>query len=234
MKKIQFNKISEHAGITGHEPSPSTRAIPKWFKEMSKYIMYGNKPSFNGSGSADATIKACPPFLDSMMSGYMIYTEFDIYVSQEGDRPECQWRAGGDLVSYHSKEQLVSEQIPEGYNEQPLKFNNFWQIKTPPGYSTLFTHPLNRTDLPFLTISGVVETDLYENTINFPFLIKEGFEGTIPAGTPIVQLSPFKREVWKMEIGKADLEEVLQSQTKLNHKLLAGYKTQWWRRKEYR
>ena len=31
---------------------------------------------------------------------------------------------------------------------------------------------------------------------NVPFFIKSGFEGVIPAGTPIAQLIPIKREKW--------------------------------------
>jgi len=234
MKKIKFNKVAAHAGLTENSPSAATKAIPKWFRSMPKYLADQSKPSFNGDGSADSTIKACPPFLDSMMNGYIIYTEFDMDVSWINGEPYFQWRAGGDLISTHGKGQIVAEQIPEGFSDQPLKFNNFWQIQTPPGYSTLFTHPFNRTDLPFLTISGIVETDIYKSVINFPFLIKKDFEGIIPAGTPIVQLSPFKRESWKMEIGEADQKEIFEDGVKLNHKLVGGYKTQWWRRKEYR
>lgn len=232
MKKIQFNRAFQHAGITDHSPSVATKAIPKWYREMLKYI--GGEKTFDGAGGANLTIKACPPFLDSMMSGYMIYTEFDMNVSWPNGEPYFEWRAGGDLISTHGKEQVVPEQIPEGYSDQPLKFNNLWQIVTPPGYSVLFTHPLNRTDLPFYTISGIVETDTYKSVINFPFLIKADFEGVIPAGTPIVQITPFKREVWQMQLGEADPKEMDQSQIKLNHKLMGGYKSQWWRRKEYR
>jgi len=232
MKKIRFNRAFDHAGVTDHHPSVATKAIPKWYRQMVKYI--GGSKSFDGSGGPNLTIKACPPFLDSMMSGYMIYTEFDMNVSWNEGEPYFEWRAGGSLISTHDKDQIVQEQIPDGFSKQPLKFNNLWQIVTPPGYSTLFTHPLNRTELPFYTISGIVETDTYKGVINFPFMIKESFEGIIPAGTPIVQLTPFKREVWKMELGKADKEKIEENQIKLNHKLIGGYKTQWWRRKEYR
>lgn len=232
MKKIEFNKGFDHAGVTDYNPSVATKAIPKWYREMQKYI--GGKLSLNGSGAAALTIKACPPFLDAMMSGYIIYTEFDMFVSWNDGEPRFEWRAGGDLISTHGKEQVVPEQIPEGFSDQPLKFNNLWQIKTPPGYSILFTHPLNRVDLPFYTISGIVETDTYKNIVNFPFLIKKDFSGLIPAGTPIVQLLPFKRESWQMELGEANQKELFNENIKLNHKIIGGYKSLWWTRKEYR
>lgn len=232
MPKINFNKAYDTAGITGYNPSPSTKSVPDWYRKMEKYIGGEKRP--NGSGHPSLTIKACPPFLDSMINGYTIFTEYDMYVTQNEEGPWLEWKSGGDLISTHIKEQIVLEQIPDGFSDQPLKFNNLWQIVTPKGYSTMFTHPQNRTDLPFYTISGIIETDIYKSVINFPFLIKKDFEGVIPAGTPIVQLHPFKRESWKMELGEADQKEIFESQIKLNHKLMGGYKSQWWRRKEYR
>lgn len=232
MPRINFNKVMPSAGVTGHDPSSSVKAIPEWYRKMAKYINGNKKP--DGHGSFPLTIKACPPFLDAMMSGYTIYTEYDMHVTQNEDGPWFEWRAGGDLISTHGKEQIVPEQVPEGYSDQPLKFNNGWQIVTPKGYSTMFMHPINRTELPFFTISGVVETDTYKPVINFPFLVKKDFEGIIPAGTPIVQVFPFKREAWKIEIGDANLEEIEKSQLKLNHKFIGGYKSQWWQRKEYK
>lgn len=232
MPKIKFNKAFITAGQTGHDPVPAVQALPAWYRKMFKFINNEKKP--NGKGFLPLTVKACPPFLDSMMSGYVIQTEYDMYVTQNEEGPWLEWRAGGDLISTHGKEQIVPEQVPPGYSDQPLKFNNLWQIKTPKGYSTLFVHPINRTDLPFFTISGVVETDTYNSVINFPFLLRSDFEGEIPAGTPIVQLFPFKREVWKMEKGQADMKLIGESELKLNHKLMGGYKTQWWQRKEYK
>lgn len=231
MKTIEFNKASDFADITGHSPTPASRAIPKWYKELLKFI--DNKKVSDGRGNLPLTIKACPPFLDSMMSGYMIYTEFDLNVTLMDGEPRFDWAAGGDLISTHGKKQIASEQVADGYSDQPFKFNNLWQIVTPKGYSTLFTHPLNRPDLPFETISGIVETDTYKNIINFPFLIKKDFEGIIEAGTPIVQLTPFKREVWKMRKGTADPKEIADSVVRLRHKMFGGYKAQWWRRKSY-
>jgi len=231
MKKIKFLKSTEHSGVTGHSPSPSKKNIPEWYKKMHKYM--GKGLTLDGSGNPNLTIKACPPFLDSMMSGYMICTESDLYVSWNDGEPWIEWKALVNLVSTHEKEQIVSNQVPDGFSDQPMKFNNLWQIVTPKGYSTMFTHPQNRTDLPFYTISGIVETDTYKSVINFPFFIKKDFEGIIPAGTPIVQLHPFKRESWKMELGQADQKEIFESQVKLNQKIIGGYKSQWWRRKEY-
>ena len=50
-----------------------------------------------------------------------------------------------------------------------IKFNNFSTIELPPGYSLLVTHPINREDLPFTTLTGLVDVDLYSMAfVHFP------------------------------------------------------------------
>ena len=84
-----------------------------------------------------------------------------------------------------------------------IKFSNFWAIETPPGYSLLVTHPVNRYDLPFTTLTGLVDTDLYKNDfINFPARWRDGgFNGVLPKGTPVAQCLPVKRELWTPHFG---------------------------------
>ena len=64
------------------------------------------------------------------------------------------------------------------------------------GYSVLITHPFNRDDLPFRTLTGLVDVDLYKsNTIQFPAIwIDESFKGILKKGTPIAQCVPIKRD----------------------------------------
>lgn len=232
MPQIKFNKATNFSGVTGYLPAPSSKAMPNWYRKMSKHLSDDKAPDRNGN--IPLTVKACPPFLDSMISGYTIFTEYDLHFSIVDEKHLIQWKAGNELIELHGEKQLAEEQIPSGFSNQPLKFNNLWQIKTPKGYSTAFMHPVNRTDLPFFTIAGIVETDTYKNIINFPFLIRSDFKGTLPAGTPIVQLFPFKRERWNMQIGDADQREIEKAKLQLNHKLIGSYKAQWWQRKEYR
>ena len=188
----------------------------------------------DSSGGIDQTIKACPPFLDAMMTGYVISTEFDLFVSFENGVQDFYWKAGGQLVTTHNKTQIDKKQIPDGYSDQPWKFTNYYKIKTPSGYSTLFMHPLNRDDLPFRTLSGMVETDGYTLPVNFPFFLKKDFEGIIPAGTPIVQLVPIKRELWKMSLEKIDEKEFQIESLKFHHKIISSYKSTFWKKKEYK
>ena len=62
----------------------------------------------------------------------------------------------------------------------------------------LFTHPANRFDLPFTTLTGLVDCDRYhDNWIHFPAHWHDAnFSGVLPKGTPVAQCMPVKREDW--------------------------------------
>ena len=68
----------------------------------------------------------------------------------------------------------------------------------PSGYSLFITHPVNRGDLPFVTLTGMVDSDLYkDNFVNFPAKWSDPtFSGVLPKGTPVAQCVPVKRENW--------------------------------------
>jgi hypothetical protein len=92
-----------------------------------------------------------------------------------------------------------------------IKFINFWTIELPPGYSLFVTHPVNRQDLPFHTLTGLVDADRFKhNFIHFPAQWRDpNFSGMLPKGTPVAQCLPFKRDVWdaQFEVIEGDAAE---------------------------
>ena len=98
----------------------------------------------------------------------------------------------------------------------------------------MFVHPLNSGDSPFHSFSGIVDTDKHPVTINFPFVIKKDFNGTIHAGTPIIQIIPFRREAWESKI--VDDKEFVEDKNfyKMFNPPYAIYKKNWWTKKEFR
>ncbi|MBS0528301.1 MAG: hypothetical protein JSS22_02765, partial [Proteobacteria bacterium] len=82
-----------------------------------------------------------------------------------------------------------------------VKFHNLWTIEAPEGYSVLFTHPLNRFDLPFTALTGLVDCDRYvDNWIHFPAHWHDmNFSGVLPKGTPVAQCFAVKREDWSLK-----------------------------------
>jgi hypothetical protein len=87
--------------------------------------------------------------------------------------------------------------------------------------------------LPFTTLSGIHDTDggLHEGKI--PFYIKSDFEGIIPAGTPIMQLIPIKRDSWKMVEDVSLVEEGKRHEWISMGLSKSNYKKERWHRKEY-
>lgn len=182
------------------------------------------------------TVKKCVPFLDAMISGYIIpfYQEYIITVNAE--KGELQIHAPLHKQNFHDLEQL-----PENYQEgkRPAgKFTNKWIVRTPPGYSCLFVHPMNQPKTDFEIISGVVDTDSYEPAVFFPYYwrksAKDFSEGksqiNIKKGDPMVQVIPFKRENWRSWAGKKESYE--KSQTMVGA-LIDTYKKYYWKRKKY-
>jgi hypothetical protein len=233
--KIQFIPNLEDSNEGLLRPIPAVQSLPNWYKNKRPLLPGAEKHEVTPEQKKNVTVKWCNPFGDALAAGYFIVLENDVQVKQVEGTQEFVWFRGGDnFIGSHSKEQIAPELIPEGYSGQPWKFVNFWGIKTPPGYSTLFTHPMNRTELPFLTLSGVVDTDDYNQPVNFPFLIRSDFEGIIEAGTPIAQVIPFRRETWESEVTKFDEARVKAQHSKWGRKLFRPYKLGYWKRKEYK
>lgn len=233
--KIEFIPFQPSKDNALLQPIPAVQKLPDWYKSKKPFIGDDKKHKIFPNSTKNVTIKWCNPFGDALSSGYFLLLENDIQVSIADGQQFITWHRGGDdFISQHSKQQISEDAIPEGYSDQPWKFSNSWGIKTPLGYSVIFTQPLNRSDLPFLTLSGVVDTDTYNIPVNFPFLLRANFEGIIEAGTPIAQAMPFKREPWKATYKDFDLEKTQSEKSIFYRKIFRPYKLGHWKRKEYK
>jgi hypothetical protein len=185
-------------------PILASEALPEWLKEMTPYIN-SSTPVYGDYGVTNGTIKKCMPIFDVMSAGYFITAPADVYFE---NGVNTQWTVSNfTVIGSHSSEQFSTMPFDKNkYEEHAFKWNSPWVIKTPEGYSTLFVHPNHFTDDPFKCFSGIVDTDTHPTAINFPFLIRKGFTGIVKAGTPIIQVIPFKREPWTLEINEFDKE----------------------------
>ena len=214
-KKIKF--YSTDINLQINHPQPSSKFIPSWFKKLS------------GVNHGIETIKKCMPFLDTATAGYMVVLSADVYFDGNG----LQQISKTQTVLTHDKSQIEGMVLSPEYHDQPYKWINHFIAKTPKGYSTLLTHPINRMDLPFYTLSGIVETDKFELPINFPFFIRKDFKGVIPAGTPIAQLLPFKRSNWKSEVEDQKETKLPAYRFTMHNPPFGFYKKNFWTRKKY-
>lgn len=229
---ITFRPFTEQK-IAQLKPVPAISMLPDWYKEMSPYTE-GKAAKYFANGAKNLTVKRCNPFGDALGFGYFILLENSISV-EAGNPPKIVWHRGGkEYIGEHGSNQVSPKIIPNGYSSQLFKFRNDWSIETPKGYSVLFTHPLNAYTTPFLTLSGVVDTDSYTQAVNFPFLIKSDFTGIIESGTPIAQIVPFKREPWLSKFLDFDPDFFETKQAQFNRHLERYYKRFAWHRKEYK
>jgi hypothetical protein len=214
-----------------YAPKPASKYIPDWYKNLESYLNGSKRP--DGQGASLATAKRCMPIFDAISAGYIIVSPADVYVSQREGQPYFEWANFG-LISFHPKEQAPEHPHRNGAESFP-KWNNYWAIKTPKGYSTMFVAPFHRESV-FSILPGVVDTDNYTAPVNFPFTLNDPkFEGLIPAGTPIAQAIPFKRDSWEMELGSLqDYQEQVTVTNKLMSKFFDRYKTMFRVNKEYK
>lgn len=233
-KKINYYPVADPKNETPHFPIPSVKVIPDWYKKIGTYQNGDSSVRiFPNSNDVNSTAKWCNPFLDGLTMGYMITLQDDVLVSKIDGYVNFKWRTDRIAVSGHALDQFSTKGIPPEYALEIFKFHNNVTFETPEGYSTLFTHPLNRFDLPFLTFSGVVDTDTYKLSTNFPFIIKNTFEGVLEAGTPIAQAIPFKRESWQGVENPYDSVKVQFQHDSYYKKIVRPYKNLIWHKKSY-
>lgn len=204
--------------------------IPEWYKKIPKWE---NNEIFTVKTGLQKTIKQCIPFLDSLTTGYMITLPYDIYVKNNMGTPFVTWNSAEFPPKWRDRVADLNL-VPMGH--YPIEYT--WQpavaLTVPIGYSMLFTHPLNRYDLPFTTLSGVIDGGLIMNHKgSIPFYIKKDFEGIIPQGTPIMQIIPFMQQSWSSKITKGLIKAGLIHNAKSTSILSGWYKKTFWIRKKY-
>ena len=202
-------------------PIPAAKAIPEWWIKAEREV--------KGSGEAiwaqgdNLTFKGCQPFTDVLRTGYIIPLWQDIRYADTREHPDHElrvsvnWGRGQNVASgdeggiaveakgWDSWREIegVENNLIEGTS---FSFVNPWVIRTPPGYSCLFTAPLNSEDNRIRLFSGIVNTDTYFNSVNFFFGFRKDIElpGVLKRGMPLVQVIPFKREEWVCSVKPID------------------------------
>ncbi len=177
-------------------PQPARRVLPDWLRkmELTHDIQHVGE---------EQTVKSCPPFVDAMAHGFVIPLAADISI--EDGRFSWDWDYADSPVSFHFPTQARGTPLERDGNAV-IKFLNYWSIETPPGWSILFTHPVNRPELPFQALTGLVDTDTFsELPVQFPSRwLESSFNGVLPRGTPIVQCFPILREDLTLVTGTVD------------------------------
>jgi len=206
--KLRFRCPPEYENLIPR-PIPALLGLPDWYKAMPQ-------KSFNAvTGKEEFTVKKCPPFIDAMTYGFLIPLAVDLKVEDGEFSWDFEVPEGfvsdysRSPIDFHDPAQAIGSPLFDA-DRFIVKFMNFWTIEAPPGYSLLFTHPINRRDLPFTTLTGLVACDAFHDTpVHFPaYWHDASFNGVLPRGTPFVQILPVKRESWTAEFATLSADEI--------------------------
>ena len=242
-----LNKESKSA------PSTTQSVTPQWYKDADIFAKdpngeYYKAPKevcpFPKEGTVDdygkiPTWKACPAILDAFSTGYVLKTpcELTFFKNAQGiidvkvESPQYK-----DFCT--PRPPMPQFEHPHGYYEHHFAWFADWGLQLPDGYSALFITPMNRFDLPFLNTTGIIDSDKVHMLGSFPFFIVEGWEGVIPAGTPYLQILPFKREDWEQKIevlGQSEMQSKYMDNANFYRRPDGGvYKSKVWSRRKYK
>jgi hypothetical protein len=184
-------------------PGPIIKTIPEWYRKADRFVV---DPQTNThwvdprGGGKMPTWKACPAIFDIMGAGYTYKTPCDIEVTETLGKVSIEVLDNRMKDFIDVRSEMPQFAVPAGYYADHFAWWADWAVELPEGYSALYSQPFNRFELPFLTTSGIIDNDKVNLPGTMPFFIAKGFTGVIPAGTPYVQILPFKRENWELEL----------------------------------
>ena len=228
MPLIEFATQLDFHGI----PVPAKKHIPEWYKKMPLYT--DGKTVLKTQSIEEQTYKRCVPFLDSLTTGYIAELWCDLVVTKKDNAQQISFRTEGNPpVKIRDISGTITLPVPVKHSPVRYIWSVPYCIKTPKNYSSLIVQPLNRNDLPFTTLSAIVDTDEVMYAGGIPFFLHEDFEGVIEKGTPIFQIIPFRREDWESKENKT-LLEIGETNKRKSFAVVSGwYKKSVWKRKTY-
>jgi hypothetical protein len=240
-KKIRF--ISNRPWLTDSEetkPSPIVKHMPDWFREADRFAKDPSTDEYyvGPDKGKIPTWKACPALFDVMSTGYTLSTpcNIDFFINGAGnidakvEDPKYQ-----DFCT--PRYPMPQFKHPAGFYEHHFAWAPQWAVGLPKGYSALYVSPLNRYDLPFMTVSGIIDNDNVNLPGSMPFFVRDGFVGRIEAGTPYMQIIPFLREDWKSSFEFPDYNEMMNNniENSKKYRIPDGgvYKNKIWSKRSY-
>lgn len=197
---------------------PSSFYLPKWFKSMSEAIEVDaqhekGKPNYFGKKGDTAkkfstgTVKRCPAIVDLITEGFIIPMWCDFLVQRDMETIEWDNKNFKYGLEFHSQKQIAGWDLKKTDFSEAVKFVNPWRIYTPPGYSVMFLAPTYQFERRFTVLPGIVETDNY-NSVNFPTVWHTTKDAIIERGTPFIQVIPFKRDKWNLDVSQMTDEDI--------------------------
>ena len=228
--EIEFIPVSRDAELLVPKPKPAKNYIPEWYKllQVPNVLEFSDKGGFSNQN-----VKNCVPFLDAMTQGYIQESWTDIYIKYEQEEVKYYYATKPEIISHRDKQS--TEVLEDLFYEVEFVWKEQWIPKLPKGYSVLYTSPLNNLSLPFRCLDAVIDADHYyhEYTGQYPFYMYKNFTGLIPAGTPLYQIIPIKRNNWKSVSTQYNEVDNIKRNNQLRKHYFRSYKKQFWQKKRF-
>lgn len=225
-QKISFYYEDPRAIQYTTSPKPASHYMPDWFK-ASTDVVDKNHP-------IALSAKKCMGMVDAYTFGYIFELACDLHVKAIEEKFAFSWDYPFSPITDRDGNQIRHFPRTEGFSSLWFAWVMPFGIKTPKGWSVLITHPQNHFELPFITMSGVMDTDGFGSPGAYPFSLPLGFSGTIKKGTPLFQVIPFKRDQWNSEVHSDELANRVGENKKARLQKEGYYRDNFWDSKVFR
>lgn len=183
--KYQIEFFTSDWAVRTHYPiKPSKEVLPDHWKKMPSTV--------NGQDS----VRKCPGIHDWLLAGYIIPAWTDIVVHQSEDLGSNGTLSNGNIgAGSHPPYQCLDLLVEKSHFTGTVKLPGTWSIKTAPGWSIMLVPLWYWHNQPWEALPGIIHSDNHHNEVNLNFVMKSKDPVVnIPAGTPLVQVIPFKRD----------------------------------------
>ena len=164
---------------------PARECFPDYWKTMESKMQNGVD-----------TVRKCPGISDWMSLGYIIPAWSDIDIDQTGEYgPSATLSNGRESAASHSPEQCRGMLTQKSHYGGSVKLPYVWRITTSPGWSIMIVPLWYWKDQPWEAMPGIIHTDNHHGEVNINLILKSKEPHIhVSAGTPLVQIIPFKRD----------------------------------------
>lgn len=189
--RIEFICDKEEYGAIP-EPEPASKHLPEWYRHL-PHQASGRDARISLD---DKTARKCAPLLDAMTAGWIMKLPYETEVSIDRSTKQMQVRSRGseELTTIFPWRAVGGERSDFDY--PPIQINLRWIVKVPPGHSLFVVPPLNRDEYAdlFRPYAGFIDADKRFNQMNTVIQWQRDYTGVLDAGTPLVQIIPFRRD----------------------------------------
>lgn len=205
--QIDF-KSSDQVVLENFPIVQAKKVLPDWFKNTSPEVR------LQIAGDVIPTIKQCMPVMDMLTSGYMILNPYELTLfpkTELGNYEDHNAHAHIDYMPSAHHHKMCPVRIDDK-KKHWFKIKHPWTVRTPEGYSCLFIQPFYDFNHEFNLFPAIVDTDKHDLPVEFPGYSLHSKNIEIEQGVPLMQVIPFKRDEWKMNVSFEQTDSQLTSE----------------------